>query len=414
MHIKPKKKARKVCYYLKLSIQSLLKLSWGLLVFSCLLGGFFLYTILLSADAASIRPAKDFITFYAGSSLAQQGQAASAYALDKIATAQSQVWFISKPFPWFYPPTYFLVVYPLNWFSYVTSFVLFMLTSLGLYIFSAWRILPTKNLLLPLLAFPPVLINVMYGQNGLLTVSLALLALHDISKHPLRAGIWIGLLSIKPHLGVLFPLALIIGGHWRTFLSAATSCFLFVGLSIFCFGVLPWQEFMTNLGQAREWLESGRLATNRMISAFAVIRLAGGTIELAYAGHILIAVSFLIAFTQVWCRTQDHNLRSAAFAVTTLTISPYIFEYELIWIGIAILMLTRHAIQHGWRCGERELLCLIAILPIVDLLMHFIGVDIPFIKIWAITSNIILMLLITSKVTNQHKSKYKLTNSNIK
>lgn len=370
-----------------------------MLVFSCLLGGFFLYTVLFSADAASVRPAKDFITFYAGSSLAQQGQAASSYVLDKIAIAQSQAWYISKAFPWFYPPTYFLVVYPLSWFSYVTSFVFFMLTSLGLYIFSAWRILPTKTVLLPLLAFPPVLINVMYGQNGLLTASLALLALHDIPKYPLRAGIWIGLLSIKPHLGVLLPLALIIGGHWRTFLSAATTCCLFVGLSIFCFGVLPWQEFITSLGQAREWLESGRLATNRMISVFAVIRQAGGTLNLAYAGHILVALSFLLAFIQVWRRTQDHNLRSAALAVATLTISPYIFEYELIWLGIAILMLTRHAIQHGWKSGEPELLCLIAILPIVDFLMLLIGVDIPYIKVWAIVANIVLMFLITSRVT---------------
>lgn len=384
--------------YLKIDTPQLQKLSWALLVFSCLLGSLFFYTIFFSADASSIRSAKDFVTFYAASSLAQQGQAASAYAINEIAVAQNQAWYVSKAFPWFYPPTYFLIVYPLSWFNYIVSFTLFMLASLGLYVFSAWRILPTKTLFLPLLAFPPVLINLMYGQNGLLTASLALLAIHDLPKHSLRAGIWIGLLSIKPHLGLLFPFALIIGGYWRTFFSASITTCLFAGISVLCFGVLPWQEFIVSLGQAREWLESGRLATHRMISVFAIIRQANGELNFAYIGHTLIALSFTYAFIYVWRRTQDHNLRSAALAVATLTISPYIFEYELIWLGIALLMISRHALLHGWRCGEREILCLIAFLPMIDLIIFLIQFDVPSTKIWAIASNILVMYLIISRL----------------
>jgi hypothetical protein len=72
------------------------------------------------------------------------------------------------------------------------------------------------------LAAPPVFFNVMYGQTGFLTGGLIGLGLVLLGRRPILAGILVGLASVKPHFGVLIPLALIAGGYWRVFAAVAT------------------------------------------------------------------------------------------------------------------------------------------------------------------------------------------------
>ena len=57
-------------------------------------------------------------------------------------------------------------------------------------------------------AFPGILANAMVGQNGFVTAALFGGALICLERRPLVAGCLIGLLSFKPHLGILFPIAL--------------------------------------------------------------------------------------------------------------------------------------------------------------------------------------------------------------
>jgi len=65
----------------------------------------------------------------------------------------------------------------------------------------------------------------------LLTAALAGAALLSLERRPILAGVFIGLLAIKPHLALLFPVALIAIGAWRTLLAAAVTgtTFIFVG-----------------------------------------------------------------------------------------------------------------------------------------------------------------------------------------
>ena len=78
-------------------------------------------------------------------------------------------------------------------------------------------------------AFPGILANAMVGQNGFVTAALLGGALIFMERRPLLAGGLIGLLSFKPHLGILIPVALVAGGHWRVIAAAAvTVALLFV------------------------------------------------------------------------------------------------------------------------------------------------------------------------------------------
>ena len=58
------------------------------------------------------------------------------------------------------------------------------------------------------------------------------------------AGLVIGLLTIKPQLGVLIPLALIAGRYWRAIAGAVLSSALLAALAYALFGIETWRAFL--------------------------------------------------------------------------------------------------------------------------------------------------------------------------
>jgi hypothetical protein len=77
-----------------------------------------------------------------------------------------------------------------------------------------------------------------HGQNQFLTASLVGGVFLTLERRPALSGILLGLLSYKPQLGVLFPVALAFGGYWRVFGWACASTMFWTILSgaIFGFG----------------------------------------------------------------------------------------------------------------------------------------------------------------------------------
>ena len=97
------------------------------------------------------------------------------------------------------------------------------------------------------LASPFTAWNFIAGQSGFLTASLVGAALLALERRPVLAGVFIGCLTYKPQLGILFPVALVAARQWRAFASAAVTAALLAGLSIAAFGIGPWEAFPREL-----------------------------------------------------------------------------------------------------------------------------------------------------------------------
>ena len=69
-------------------------------------------------------------------------------------------------------------------------------------------------MLIPILAFPPVLWTIGVGQNGFLTAGLLGAATLVVDRRPVAAGLLFGALCCKPHFALLVPVALAAGGRW--------------------------------------------------------------------------------------------------------------------------------------------------------------------------------------------------------
>jgi len=100
----------------------------------------------------------------------------------------------------------------------------------------------------------------------------------NLEKRPALAGLFIGLLCYKPQLGLLLPLVLIAGRHWRAFLCAAVTTIAFCAVATLVFGVENCVAFWNNLLVQQHNLEAGLLYLFKMPTMFAATRMLGGSV----------------------------------------------------------------------------------------------------------------------------------------
>ncbi len=137
------------------------------------------------------------------------------YNLPKFIEVQKAIFKVSFLFPWVYPPTYLLVVYPLALLPYLASLAIWLAVTISPYLLVLRRIAPHPLTIWLALAYPGTFENFFHGQNGFLTTALIGWGLLLLDHSPLVGGFLLGLVSFKPHLMVLVPLALLAGRRWK-------------------------------------------------------------------------------------------------------------------------------------------------------------------------------------------------------
>src|SRR6185369_11142314 len=181
----------------------------------------------------------DFVSFYAAGKLANAGAPELAYNLAAHLAAEEAVTAPGIQYQFFnYPPVFLMICAALARLPYLAGFILFAALTLVFYVLVTRRIVgdSSATTVLVLLAFPAVFWNIGLGQNAFLTAGLFGGATLLIDRRPVMAGILFGALCYKPHFGLLVPLALAAGGHWRAFLAAAASATALVVASLALFG----------------------------------------------------------------------------------------------------------------------------------------------------------------------------------
>lgn len=330
-------------------------------------------------DVTIARPGTDFSAFWGASHIALTQGPLQAYDVDRLTTVISEYGTMGKGseliLPWLYPPTFLLMVLPLSLLPLGLSYLLFMLGTGYVYLRAVTTLAGAKDpwrqgVWLPVLAAPATLITFLAGQNALLTAGVAAAAVYCVHLRPVLAGVLIGVLAIKPQLAVLFPLALIISGAWKTLVSAMLTTAAFVGASLWACGWETVPAFLANAHWVQtNFIEGGADLWWGMPTPIAAARLAGVGVTGAYAVQALTAVAAAGAMAYVWRKTMSFELRAAALAVATVLTTPYLRDYELTWLGIAIAGVVGHAVRDGQSClsnGERCLLVLAWLLPLYE------------------------------------------------
>lgn len=200
-----------------------------------------------------------------------------------------------------------------------------------------------------------------------LTAACAALAIRLLAKRPALAGLCISLLAVKPQMALLFPLLLVATRAWRACFAAAAGTLVFAAASVAICGIASVPAFLSGATMLRELvLEQGTQYWLASPAPFSAMRLAGASLHAAYAVQIGVGVLAAAAALEVWLRTSDTRLRAAAFAVATLLATPYLWHYELAWLGIALFGVLACALDTGWLPGEQPVFVAGWLLPFFE------------------------------------------------
>lgn len=306
----------------------------------------------------------DFVTFWAASDLALSGHAAQAYDMTAIAAAERRALpQVADVYLWHYPPPFQLVVLPLALVPYLWAYGLWLALWLAVYAATCRAAFREPAPFWLAIGASAVYVNVLHGQNGLLTAALAAGGLLLLERRPLLAGLLIGALCYKPHLGLPLGVLLLAGGYWRAVAGAALAVVGLCALSALALGVDVWRAFFANAETARAVLESGAVPWHKMASLFATVRLAGGGVGLAYIVHGLAALAVLALTVLAWRGRGPLDLRIALAVMAAVLVSPYLFDYDLAVTVPALCLLLRDGFARGWQPGMRPAIVVLWLAP---------------------------------------------------
>lgn len=311
----------------------------------------------------------DFSNVYAAGTLTWQGHPADAYDPALQHRAEMAI-FGGRDVPfygWHYPPFFFAVAFLVAALPYGLGLALWLVASFAAYLATMRAILPRSETLLIASAFPAVFINVGHGQNGFLTAALLGGALCLIDRRPWLAGVLIGLLAYKPQFGVLIPIALIASQRWSSIAAAAATIAALVVLSFVTLGGDVWHAFRESMNFTQTIvLEQGNTGWEKIQSVFSAARNLGATVHTAYAIQIALGLSLVATVAWLWRSDVAFELKASALATASLLATPYVLDYDLVVLAIAIAFFARHGFAHGFRDYEISILAAAWIVPLLS------------------------------------------------
>jgi alpha-1,2-mannosyltransferase len=341
-----------------------------ILILYILVGG---YMILLPAllghglvDRMGKPVGADFAAFWTASKVALAKEPATIYDLSKFQAIQKSLIGAEFPLAWFYPPTFLLIVLPLSLLPYLASLVIWHTITLSGYLFVIRRIATHPSTIWLTLSFPATFQNFIHGQNGFMSASLIGGGLLLLDSSPVLGGLLLGIVSYKPQLAALIPIALIAGRRWKALAAAAASAIILALASLLVFGLEVWITFIKNLSLPIKLVKLGALPVYKMPTVFSATLVLSGSSLLAsiLQGMVMLAVAATIIWT--WSRQGIPLARRASVLVLgILLFTPFAFDYDLTLLALPLAWLAWEGYTEGWPARMQGLLFLGWLMPII-------------------------------------------------
>ncbi len=268
-------------------------------------------------------------------------------------------------YPFAYPPSFLLLIWPLALLGRTASYVVFVLVTLAFYLAAIGRRPWRRPIMLLGLIAPATVLTITAGQNGLLTGALLIGGCRLLERRPVLAGVLFGLLSCKPQLGVLIPVALMAAGMWRVIAAAAATVLASVVASGAAFGWDMWARWMHALFGLTRFVSAQPKLYQLMPTVSANLHLLGAPPWLALAAQLGAAG---LAAAGVWWswRRGPGRVPTAVLQVGTFLATPYAFFYDLPILTNALLEIALDRLDTNEAFAGGELLAMAAavVLPL--------------------------------------------------
>lgn len=315
----------------------------SILVATCLALNMALLAALL---AAHTRLNSDFMAFWSFPRFIAAHPPGQLYDAAALTTFQQLLYpGFHSFYPYLYPPTLLL---PLSWLKLLPFgmaemvWTLLGIAALGLGVRAMFPARPWA-VLAGLLASPAALICASTGETAFFTTALLLAGFACLSGRPALAGLWFGLLTLKPQLGVLVPFFLLARGEWRAIFSTCATALLLNGLSCVVLPVNLWALWWHTLPayQSSYFNAVRALNLNIIVTPAANLVVLGAGETAAWIVQAVCALAML-ALTFWAARRAPYRLSVAIMLIATFLAQPHAYAYDSV-AAIAALALALEA-----------------------------------------------------------------------
>lgn len=229
--------------------------------------------------------------------------------------------------------------------------------------------------------------NLFSGQTGAIIAVFFLGAAYFWPTRPILAGICIGLLVIKPQMGLLMPFALIAARQWRIFAAAATSVLSLIVLSAIWLGTAIWADYFRMSQLFSHFIGSGYDQIKQLaLSPYVSLQGVGISAALAALLQVVVSVAVLIVIIRgFWQWKSDKkelgkqderlDLRLALLAAGTPLTTPYALSYDAPLLMLSVIPLLARSWRDGWDVIEFASLTALLTLPYAQ--SFAVGIHIP-------------------------------------
>jgi hypothetical protein len=290
-------------------------------------------------------PYWDFTNLWAGTRMALDGHVGWLFDVDAYRQALRAMFTPLLPAQeWSYPPSILLIGAPLGMMPIFSAYLVWTVGTIAALHFSL-RPLGLSPLAQLLVVFSPVvMLSALFGQNGALTAALLFAALALSTERPLLAGVFAGLLSVKPHLGILIPFAYLASGNWRAFLSAALTAIAMIMVTAVLFGAEAWPLFLEKTAPLMASILEApypQLYHANAMTFFIFGRWLGLSVTASYLLQGLFSLLAIAVTIWLWHRKSavPLQMRVVMTALLTICATPYGYSYDAVPYSVAVAWL---------------------------------------------------------------------------
>jgi hypothetical protein len=338
-------------------------------------------------DRAGKLKGTDFVQFYAAGTVVRDGRSDLLYDFDAL-QARIQAVAPGRSDTVYVPlqsPQTSLLFAPLAGYGYTLAFALWVGVIVSLYAVACgltWRCCAAlRRVPVPTIgwcaAFPALYSTVLHGQLSavaLLFVSAGLYAL----KHGrlTLAGLALGSLVFKPHWLAAAAAIFLAARAWRVVAGMAAGAAAQLLLTWMVFGRAATVQYVASLDSVRRL---GHLLEPRPGNTLRGLFAAMLPSEAIAAPLALVAaLAVVIAVARLWRSDAPFESRGAAIVLAMVLVSPHAFEYDLLLLAPALLLLANRMAENPveqWNRGTIPLMLAVFFSPVLGALPPWLGLQ---------------------------------------
>jgi alpha-1,2-mannosyltransferase len=292
-------------------------------------------------DATHFVLGRDFLNTWMGARSVFEGGPATWFDAQTYNAALRQV--LGAPYPehyWSYPPHVLLFIWPLGLLPYLPAYLAWCVVGIALYLFACSGAIRRDRLVFAAVA-PAVAVCIFFGQNGFYTAALLIGGLLCIERRPVLAGALFGILTVKPQLGLLLPVMLLLERRWLAIAAALVTTACLIAVTALLFGPDIWLAFWHKVVPQQQWLTAhgDGLLLLMVGSVFYGARLMHLPEGVAWAMQGIVAAIAIAAVIWAFWQRRDRALSLCLLVSATFLVTPYILNYDMVVLAFVVALL---------------------------------------------------------------------------